>query len=126
MSEPPSLASQPSLDTLNRPPQRRKWVDEVWIHITRHVGVGIICSVAYFDPCVFLSSTFVATFLCVRAHFIHRGNWSVDLQAGSDYGYKLLFVILLAGLFAVILQVLFLSFYFALQSNSHPSLVKRV
>jgi hypothetical protein len=26
----------------------------------------------------------------------------------------------------VILQVLFLCFYFALQSNSHPSLVKRV
>jgi hypothetical protein len=39
--------------------------------------------------------------------FTFRGNWSVDLQAGSDYGYKLLFVVLLAGLFAVILQVIF-------------------
>jgi hypothetical protein len=37
-----------------------------------------------------------------------RGNWSVDLQAGSDFGYKLLFVVLLAGFFAVILQVIFL------------------
>ena len=36
-----------------------------------------------------------------------RGNWSVDLQAGSDYGYKLLFIVLLSGVFAVILQVIF-------------------
>ena len=34
-----------------------------------------------------------------------RGNWGVDLQAGSQYGYKLLFVVLLAGIFAVFLQV---------------------
>ncbi|EEB92404.1 hypothetical protein MPER_09093, partial [Moniliophthora perniciosa FA553] len=35
-------------------------------HMQKHVGVGIICAVAYFDP----------------------GNWSVDLQAGSDFGYR--------------------------------------
>lgn len=35
------------------------------------------------------------------------GNWGVDLQAGSLYGYRLLFVVLLAGLFAVFLQVKF-------------------
>lgn len=34
-----------------------------------------------------------------------RGNWGVDLQAGSEFGYWLLFVVLLAGLFAVFLQV---------------------
>jgi hypothetical protein len=33
------------------------------------------------------------------------GNWGVDLQAGSQFGYRLLFVVLLAGLFAVFLQV---------------------
>ncbi|KDR84835.1 hypothetical protein GALMADRAFT_233253 [Galerina marginata CBS 339.88] len=54
-------------------------------HLKRHVGVGIICSVAYFDP----------------------GNWSVDLQAGSSFGYRpMLFVILMAGLGAIILQTL--------------------
>ncbi|KZP29257.1 natural resistance-associated macrophage protein [Athelia psychrophila] len=52
-------------------------------HATKHTGVGIVCAVAYFDP----------------------GNWGVDLQAGSVYGYKLLFVVLLAGLFAVFLQL---------------------
>ncbi|KAK7445175.1 Manganese transporter smf1 [Stygiomarasmius scandens] len=53
-------------------------------HLRRHVGVGLICAVAYFDP----------------------GNWGVDLEAGSNFGYRLLFVILLAGLFAILLQVL--------------------
>ncbi|GJJ09466.1 hypothetical protein Clacol_003689 [Clathrus columnatus] len=53
-------------------------------HFKRHAGAGVMASVAYFDP----------------------GNWSVDLQAGSDFGYKLLFVILLAGVTAIVLQVL--------------------
>ncbi|KAG6896240.1 hypothetical protein C0992_009537 [Termitomyces sp. T32_za158] len=53
-------------------------------HLRSHTGVGIVCAVAYFDP----------------------GNWGVDLQAGSQYGYRLLFVVLLAGIFAVFLQVL--------------------
>lgn len=34
-----------------------------------------------------------------------RGNWGVDLQAGSQFGYKLLFVVLVSGLFAVYMQV---------------------
>ncbi|KAF8168258.1 natural resistance-associated macrophage protein [Crassisporium funariophilum] len=54
-------------------------------HFKKHVGVGIICSVAYFDP----------------------GNWSVDLQAGSSFGYRpMLFVILMAGFGAIVLQIL--------------------
>ncbi|KDQ31564.1 hypothetical protein PLEOSDRAFT_24093 [Pleurotus ostreatus PC15] len=56
----------------------------IYHHFRKHTGVGIVCAVAYFDP----------------------GNWGVDLQAGSQFGYKLLFVVLLAGLFAVFLQVL--------------------
>ncbi|KAF9245676.1 smf Mn2+ and Fe2+ transporter [Melanogaster broomeanus] len=56
----------------------------VYHHATKHTGVGLVCSVAYFDP----------------------GNWGVDLQAGSQYGYSLLFFVLLAGLFATFLQVL--------------------
>ncbi|THH18264.1 hypothetical protein EW146_g2684 [Bondarzewia mesenterica] len=53
-------------------------------HALKHTGVGIVCAVAYFDP----------------------GNWGVDLQAGSEYGYKLLFVVLLSGIFALFLQSL--------------------
>ena len=33
------------------------------------------------------------------------GNWGVDLQAGSEFGYKLLFIVLLAGVFAIVMQV---------------------
>lgn len=43
------------------------------------VGPGLVSSVAYIDP----------------------GNWATDLQAGSKFGYKLLFVVLIAGLAAV-------------------------
>ncbi|KAF8971905.1 natural resistance-associated macrophage protein-domain-containing protein [Flammula alnicola] len=53
-------------------------------HAKNHIGVGVVCAVAYFDP----------------------GNWGVDLQAGSQFGYYLLFIVLLAGLFAAYLQVL--------------------
>ncbi|KAI6114880.1 smf Mn2+ and Fe2+ transporter [Pisolithus croceorrhizus] len=56
----------------------------VYHHTRKHTGVGIVCSVAYFDP----------------------GNWGVDLQAGSQFGYSLLFCVLLTGLLAALLQVL--------------------
>ncbi|TCD71138.1 hypothetical protein EIP91_012086 [Steccherinum ochraceum] len=42
----------------------------------------------------------------IAGPYFDPGNWGVDLQAGSQYGYKLLFVVLLAGLFAAFLQVL--------------------
>ncbi|TFK62892.1 natural resistance-associated macrophage protein [Pluteus cervinus] len=73
-----------------RPP-KRSWLQWIlmgpkflFVHVTKHVGVGLVCAVAYFDP----------------------GNWGVDLQAGSEFGYHLLFVILLAGMFGIFLQVL--------------------
>ncbi|SJL11144.1 related to Manganese transporter pdt1 [Armillaria ostoyae] len=62
----------------------RSLLKTIWIHGKKHTGVGLVCAVAYFDP----------------------GNWGVDLQAGSSFGYRLLFVVLLSGLFAVFFQVL--------------------
>ncbi|KAI5996212.1 natural resistance-associated macrophage protein-domain-containing protein [Pisolithus albus] len=59
----------------------------VYHHARTHTGVGIVCSVAYFDP----------------------GNWGVNLQAGSQFGYSLLFCVLPAGLLAALLQVSFFS-----------------
>ncbi|EDR15358.1 putative transporter of the NRAMP family [Laccaria bicolor S238N-H82] len=74
-----SLPSVPSFSS------RFKLVaSQVLHHAKKHTGVGMICAVAYFDP----------------------GNWGVDLQAGSQFGYRLLFIVLLSGLFAVYLQVL--------------------
>lgn len=70
---------------------------------------------------VFRSVRFFPSTLCRRGSsidFNYRGNWSVDLQAGSDFGYKLLFVILLSGFFAVVVQVYFLPFHIAKQFSS--------
>ncbi|WVQ73677.1 hypothetical protein IAR50_003257 [Cryptococcus sp. DSM 104548] len=72
--------------------QRRAWYKRLsfqkskkvfWRHL-QFVGPGLVSSVAYIDP----------------------GNWATDLEAGAEYGYKLLFVVLLAGLAAVVLQLL--------------------
>ncbi|KAK8861356.1 hypothetical protein IAR55_002175 [Kwoniella newhampshirensis] len=64
-------------------PNWRRWKSLFLRHL-HFVGPGLVSSVAYIDP----------------------GNWATDLEAGSNYGYKLLFVVLLAGLAAVVLQLL--------------------
>jgi metal iron transporter len=48
------------------------------------VGPGLVAAVAYVDP----------------------GNWATDLEAGARWGYKLLFIVFVAGLAAVCLQVM--------------------
>jgi manganese transport protein len=50
----------------------------------RFAGPGLLVSVGYMDP----------------------GNWATDIEAGSKYGYNLLFVVLLASLAAMLLQTL--------------------
>ena len=45
-------------------------------------GPGLLVAVGYMDP----------------------GNWATDIEAGSRYGYDLLFVVLLCGLGAILLQ----------------------
>ncbi|GAA5831141.1 hypothetical protein JCM11251_005159, partial [Rhodosporidiobolus azoricus] len=63
------------------------WTRRVGKTLKRHlafVGPGVIASVAYLDP----------------------GNWSTDLAAGSAYGYSHLFIILFAGLMALLFQIL--------------------
>ncbi|GAA6047718.1 hypothetical protein JCM3770_001743 [Rhodotorula araucariae] len=63
------------------------WAQRVLKALKRHaafVGPGVIASVAYLDP----------------------GNWSTDLAAGSQFGYSHLFVILFAGLVALLFQIL--------------------
>lgn len=63
------------------------WRQAISTTLARHLafmGPGLIASVAYCDP----------------------GNWATDMEAGSRFGYSLLFTVLLSGLFAVLLQVL--------------------
>ena len=52
--------------------------------LMRFAGPGLLVSVGYMDP----------------------GNWATDIEAGSRFGYGLLFVVLLASLAAMLLQTL--------------------
>ncbi|HET7622542.1 MAG TPA: Nramp family divalent metal transporter [Gemmatimonadaceae bacterium] len=53
-----------------------------WRKLLAFAGPGYMVAVGYMDP----------------------GNWATDLAGGSAFGYRLLFVILLANLMAVLLQ----------------------
>ncbi|WP_068086676.1 Nramp family divalent metal transporter [Novosphingobium rosa] len=50
--------------------------------LIRSAGPGLLVAVGYMDP----------------------GNWATDIEAGSRYGYDLLFVVLLCGAAAIFLQ----------------------
>jgi manganese transport protein len=56
----------------------RSW----WRRFLAFAGPAFLVSVGYMDP----------------------GNWATDLEAGSKYGYRLLWVLLLSNLMAVLLQ----------------------
>ncbi|SNX87506.1 related to vacuolar transport protein ESP1 [Melanopsichium pennsylvanicum] len=84
-SSPPTL-EQPCPSTSFKTRVASHWVNAVRV-VRRHVyflGPGIVASVAYADP----------------------GNWATDLQAGSEFGYSLLFIVLMTGSFAVFIQIL--------------------
>jgi manganese transport protein len=56
----------------------------LWQRALRFAGPGLLVAVGYMDP----------------------GNWATDIEAGSVFGYSLLFVVLLSSLAAILLQVL--------------------
>ncbi|MFC0401163.1 Nramp family divalent metal transporter [Paraburkholderia rhizosphaerae] len=55
-----------------------------WKRILQFAGPGLLVSIGYMDP----------------------GNWATDIEAGSRYGYSLLFVVVLSSLAAMVLQCL--------------------
>ncbi|AUH53368.1 divalent metal cation transporter [Chromobacterium sp. ATCC 53434] len=52
--------------------------------LRRFAGPGLLVAVGYMDP----------------------GNWATDIEAGSRFGYQLLWVVMLSGLAAMLLQML--------------------
>ncbi|PLZ04197.1 divalent metal cation transporter [Burkholderia sp. WAC0059] len=56
----------------------------LWKRILQFAGPGLLISIGYMDP----------------------GNWATDIEAGSRYGYSLLFVVVLSSLAAIVLQCL--------------------
>ncbi|HXZ09988.1 MAG TPA: Nramp family divalent metal transporter [Paraburkholderia sp.] len=55
-----------------------------WKKILQFAGPGLLISIGYMDP----------------------GNWATDIEAGSRFGYNLLFVVMLSSLAAMVLQCL--------------------
>jgi len=55
-----------------------------WKKLLKFAGPGLLISVGYMDP----------------------GNWATDIEAGSRFGYDLLFVVVLSSLAAIVLQCL--------------------
>lgn len=55
-----------------------------WKKLFLFAGPGLLVSVGYMDP----------------------GNWATDIEAGSRFGYSLLFIVLLSSLAAIVLQCL--------------------
>jgi manganese transport protein len=56
----------------------------LWIRILRTAGPGLLVSVGYMDP----------------------GNWATDIEAGSKYGFELLWVVVASSMAAMLLQTL--------------------
>ncbi|MEX1826736.1 Nramp family divalent metal transporter [Luteibacter sp. CQ10] len=82
-----------------------------WKKALRFAGPGLLVSVGYMDP----------------------GNWATDIEAGSRFGYRLLFVVLLSSLAAIVLQCLAARLGIAtgkdlaqLSSERYPKAVGRV
>lgn len=77
MFEPPGMsAQQPEPDSDPR--------EFTWRGILAHLGPAFLVSIGYLDP----------------------GNWATDIEGGSRFGYKLLWVLIVANFMALLLQVL--------------------
>src|SRR5579884_174850 len=71
----------PSLEEIHRSvPIPTRW----WLRFLAFSGPAFMVSVGYMDP----------------------GNWGTDLQAGSSFGHRLLWVLLMSNLMALLLQTL--------------------
>src|SRR5579859_3067747 len=80
MSQPPG-AHRTSLEEIHSSvPIPRTW----WRRILAFSGPAFLISVGYMDP----------------------GNWGTDIEGGSKYGYRLMWVLVMSNIMAVLLQTL--------------------
>src|SRR6266545_4719997 len=78
----PSASGDKSLEDVHAtvPVSHARW----WMRLFSFSGPAFMVSVGYMDP----------------------GNWATDLAAGSKFGYRLIWVILMSNLMAILLQTL--------------------
>lgn len=79
-NEAPAKVSLPEVHRSVRIPAAASFRTRLWMFL----GPGFLIAVGYMDP----------------------GNWATDLAAGAQFGYRLLFVILIASVMAILLQYL--------------------
>src|SRR6195952_3501396 len=78
------LTSQASLSEVHQSVDTTNAAKPAWKRILAFFGPAYLVSVGYMDP----------------------GNWATDLQGGSQFGYSLLWVLLMSNLMALLLQSL--------------------
>lgn len=76
MFSPPSLPAESLHSQDNR--------EFTWRGLLAHLGPAFLVSIGYLDP----------------------GNWAIDIEGGSKFGYSLLWVLILSNFMALLLQVL--------------------
>src|SRR6186997_1274621 len=79
-----NLHSYPSLSEVHQTVDTTSARKPVWRRILSFFGPAYLVSVGYMDP----------------------GNWATDLAGGSQFGYKLIWVLLMSNLMALLLQSL--------------------
>ena len=82
MSRPTNLPPLKSLDEVHR--SVKIPTSRAWRRLLAFTGPAYLVSVGYMDP----------------------GNWATDLEGGSKFGYRLIWVLLMANAMAVLLQTL--------------------
>src|SRR6186713_2349292 len=79
-----NLHSYPSLSEVHQTVDTTSTRRPGWRKILSFFGPAYLVSVGYMDP----------------------GNWATDIAGGSQFGYKLIWVLLMSNLMAVLLQSL--------------------
>jgi manganese transport protein len=79
-----STTNQKSLDHINESVDLTQSSHKSWRHIFAFLGPAYLVSVGYMDP----------------------GNWATDLAGGSEFGYSLLWVLLLSNIIALVMQTM--------------------
>ncbi len=82
------------------PIPRRPWISEEWDNfkalLSKYGSLTVIKRAL-----VFLGPAFV-----ISVGYMDPGNWGTDIEGGARFGYQLLWVILLANMMAILLQIL--------------------
>ncbi|GAA4728763.1 Nramp family divalent metal transporter [Flavisolibacter ginsenosidimutans] len=78
------LTTEASLSEVHQSVDTTNLSKPKWRRILSYFGPAYLVSVGYMDP----------------------GNWATDLQGGSQFGYKLIWVLLMSNLMALLLQML--------------------